>query len=668
MRKIISPGVNPRLFSSHFEDDEMKIIRNLGREWYVTHGGGESEIRLGKTSIYRYFLMKPTNVYQDLFNLEREIVVVFSPYDTFQPRTLDAIEQATGRYQPLRIDRICSVIISRDRLIESKISNLLKGDPESQIVVPFTYEELLKPLAAFFLKNRFKNHFYTRDLFAFEAPLKTDLYFFGRNDLVHGIVNRHKSNENSGLFGLRKTGKTSVIYAIQRALARANGRSIYIDCQNTAFHRRRWNKALHYIIRELGNEFQLKLELAPEKLYTEEDAALVFESELNRIYKIMGNKKILLIFDEIENITFGISSSKHWANDLDFLFFWQTLRALFQKSNSAFTFLIVGTNPLCIETPNIQGKDNPVFNLVPFEYIPGFDVPQTRDMVMRIGRIMGLNFDELIYGKLTEDYGGHPYLIRHLCSVMNKACKRERPVFVDKTIYERAKDTFRTEYSGYIEMILNILKEFYSDEYVMLEYLSIGDHKTFNELSLVSPYYTNHLLGYGIVKKYDDTFVFGIEAVRRYLADKQQYKRLDLSPGGMLAEISSRRNALEPKIRQIVRTQLYAEYGDSKAKDIVLAIIGEPRKSKYNILSFNDLLNQNNSELFFDELRKIIIRNWDCFQNIFGKDKGNFDIAMKAINKYRKPDAHAKTIDADNMAYFRVCIKQIEKQVEEFLG
>lgn len=665
MSVITYPGINPALVRAHFSVDEWRIICNLGREWYVTHGGGTNEIRLGKTSIYRYFLMKPTNQYQELFNLEREIIVIFSPYETFQPRTLDAIEQATQQYQPLRIDRVCSVIISRDKLIESKLSNLLKGDPESQIVVPFTYDELSGPIRSFFIRNRFKKHFYSRDLFAFEAPLKKDLYFFGRSDLVHRIVNRHKSNENTGLFGLRKTGKTSVIYAIQRALVRSGSKSIYIDCQYPAFHRRRWNKALYYIIKRINAEYDLDLDMTPEKLYTEEDAALIFENEINRIHEELGKKNILLIFDEIENITFGISPSAHWANGLDFLYFWQTLRSLFQKPDNRFSFLIVGTNPLCIEMPAVQGKDNPIFNILPFEYIPSFNLPQTQEMVMRIGRIMGLGFDELIYGKLTEDYGGHPYLIRHVCSIMSNVCKFERPAFVNKTIYENAKEIFHREYSGYIEMILNILKEFYRDEYVMLQYLSIGDIKSFNEFAENSPHYTNHLLGYGIIRQYESSYVFGIEAVRRYLAEQQQYKKLDLTPSERLAEISERRNGIEPKLRHIVRTQLSAQYGASEARELALNIMGEPRKSKFNTLSYKELFDPNISQIYFDDLRKIVIRNWTCFQNIFGRDKGEFDVKMKAINKYRT-DAHAKQIEIEDMAYFRVCMRMIEKYVDEY--
>lgn len=257
--KTIYPGINPLVTLDHFKDDEQKIIKKISNEWYVTNGG--SEFTLGLKSKYRYFLIKPTELLQEMFNLEREIIVVFSPYGRFEPRTLDAIDYASKQHQTLRIERICSVVISRDENIEDKFSDLLKNDKESQVIIPFYYDELIKNGDSFFIRNRFKKYFYTRDLFAFEAPLKKDIYFFGRNDIISKIVNRHKSNENSGLFGLRKTGKTSLIFGVQRSLLKTDDKSVFIDCQNPAFHKRRWNNALYYLIKEIVSQNDLDFDL-----------------------------------------------------------------------------------------------------------------------------------------------------------------------------------------------------------------------------------------------------------------------------------------------------------------------------------------------------------------------------------------------------------------------
>lgn len=252
----VRPGINPQVDLRHFDATEREIIDRFGKEWYVTNGG--SGIWLSRTSNYRYALIKPIDTFREMFNLDREIVLLFSPYENFEPRTLDAITKATSQHQALRLERICSVLVSKDPDISFKLRDLLKNDQEAQIVVPFSYQELRASISdPYFFRNRFIEHFYSRDLFASESPLKRDLYFFGRTDLVHSLINRHRSNQVSGLFGLRKTGKTSIIFGVQRGLQKVDGVSAFIDCQTPAFHRLRWNQALHHVLMAVRKQNEL---------------------------------------------------------------------------------------------------------------------------------------------------------------------------------------------------------------------------------------------------------------------------------------------------------------------------------------------------------------------------------------------------------------------------
>lgn len=659
----IYPGINPQVNLSHFLEDEQKIIKKFSAEWYITNSGGQ--FNLGPTSKYKYFLIKPTDNYKELFNIELEIVVIFSNYDTFETRTLDAVDFVEKSYQSLRLEKLCCVIISNDNTIVEKINNLVKYDQESQLVVPFSYNELKTNIDPFFIRNRFKSHFYTRDLFAFESPLKKDLYFFGRNDLVLKLVNRHRSNENTALFGLRKTGKTSVIFGVKRVLETLGEYSAFIDCQNPSLHKRRWNGVLWYILEEIKKQIAPNLKVKPEIEFTELNAALIFENSLKELQKIIKKKSILIVFDEIENITFNTSPSEHWTKELDFIFLWQSIRTVFQKNSNLFSYFIVGTNPNAIETAQIKGKDNPIFNQIYFEYIPNFDVPQTREMVRKLGRIMGLQFEETIYAKLTDDFGGHPFLIRHLCSIINKLSKFERPIRVDRYLYEKAKNTFYNEYSSYVEMILGVLKSFYPSEFDMLKYIALDDMKTFNELAQLSPEFTNHLIGYRIIDKNNSHYSFKIDAIKDYLLTKHKYeKALDTSQERM-REISERRNLLEPKLRRIVRNQLQAYYGKTEATSYYLSILGEPRKTQYSSNSYNELFDAKICIIYFEDIRKTISKYYSVFKNIFGNNKDDFDSKMQIINKYRS-DAHAKDITKEEMEVFRLSISYVESKIEEF--
>ncbi|GAA5032847.1 hypothetical protein GCM10011506_23010 [Marivirga lumbricoides] len=658
------PGYNPQTKFDHFDEEEKKIIAKFAGEWYVTNGGGI--FNLGTTSEYKYFLIKPPDNYKELFNIELEIIVIFSNYSTFETRSLDAISFIEKRYQNLRLEKLCAVIISKDESIVGRINDLVKNDQESQLIVPFHFEELLDNPDSYLIRNRFKSHFYTRDLFAFESPLKKDLYFFGRNDLVHKLVNRHRSNENSAIFGLRKTGKTSIVFGIKRILDTINERFCFIDCQNPALHKRNWNKALWYVIDQLYEQNTLKYKKRREAEYTETDAPIYFEEALKHFKIISKSSSCLVVFDEIENITFGTAPTEHWTKELDFVFFWQTIRSTFQKHNKLFSYLIIGTNPMCLEKSSINGKDNPIFNQIYFEYVPNFDVPQTREMVRKLGRIMGLKFDETIFAKLTEDFGGHPFLIRHVCSIINKICSETRPIRVDRTIYNQAVKKFNLENAHYIDMILNVLKEYYQSEFDMLKYIALDDLDTFNELAELSPEFTNHLIGYKILDKINGSYSFRIEAVKDYLLNRHKYEKALDSSEDRRKEISERRNRIELKLRKIVRTQLLAVKGKSEATQIFLSVLGDPRKTSYQGLKYADLFDSNKSEIYFEDIRKIIIKYYEIFKNIFGSDKDDFNNKMTIINKYRS-DAHAKKVTREEMEVFRISISYIEDKISDFL-
>jgi len=662
----VDPGVNPQLVMTHFTPEEQKIIKRVGRDWYVTNGG--KEIQLGPTSRYRYVLVKPTDLFKEMFNLDREIILIFSPYEVFEPRSLTALSAAADLHQTLRIERICSMLVSKDEGIVIKLRELLKNDQEAQIVVPFTYQELCETKKGpYFFRNRFIEHFYARDLFASESPLRKDLYFFGRTDLVHSLVNRHRSNQVSGLFGLRKTGKTSVIFGVQRGLLKISGVSAFVDCQTPAFHQLRWHFALHFVLDAINKQNNSKVRIGDMSSYTAKDAPSLFEKYLTKISHKLGSKKIMIIFDEVENITPTVSPTKHWKDGQDFVLFWQTIRSLFQSSTNLFSYLLVGTNPLCVELPTIGRVDNPLFAQVPIEYIPGFDVPQTREMVRKLGRIMGLKFDEIIYSRLTDDCGGHPYLMRHICSIIHKTAPVERPVRVDKTRYSKAVETFIRDYSQFLEMILSVLREYFNDEYEMLRMISRGDLKTFQEFAELSPLYTNHLLGYGVLQEVEQRFDFRIEVIKKYLRSKEKYKRLNLTIEQKRTEISERRNDLEEKLRKLCNMQLLAQVGETTAKAGVLSLLGNPRKTKNASYSLREIMSGNKSGLLFSDLSKILSKNWECFKNIFGPNKDQFLSDMQTINTFRI-DAHAKDIMDEEFAVFRLSARRVESQIKSFLG
>ena len=659
-----NPGIHKSFLLDRFTPEEMQILYRLKNWWYLTSSG--KEIIFTANAKLSYFLMKPISSFSEMFNLNREIICVFSPYTNFEPRTLDAFDAALKQYQGLRCETICQIVISGDPNIEEKIDDLLKSDPEQPIVVPFTYEELTKCPDEHFIRNRFAKNFYTRDLFGFLSPLRKDLYFYGRSELIQQICNRHRSGEHTGLFGLRKSGKTSIIYAIERHLKLSDDKFISIDCENPSIHKLRWNQLLHKILTVFKYEYDPKIHVPHVSKFTEKKAGDLFAETMKGIHKSFDEKSVLIIFDEIERISPKTGSSKHWSDGEDFIYFWQTLRAFYQRNQDVFTYLLVGTNPSCVEESILNGHENPLFKSVPSTYVPPFDVVQVREMVRKLGRYIGLKFDESIYGMLTDDYGGHPFLIRQFCSAIHKECKGPRPITIDKPLYEKVKRKFSGDILEYLEMMVLVLKEWYRDEYDVLTFLALEDQASFSEFAYQQDQYTKHLIGYGLICHSENEYAFNIESLKDYIAKSHKFEKRNLTHGEKIAEVSERRNKIEGDLRTVIKKTLRITKGKDKASECVLKSVTEKRRAKLSNLTLEELLSSSASPLFFLDLITIISNEWEYFKNVFDLEKEKLIFILKEINEIGRPDAHAKNVTDDDFHQLRLHFKRVENLLSQW--
>lgn len=658
-------GINPMVKLFSFQEKERQIIKTLAKTFYVTNGG--EEIRLGATSKYRYCLIKPTDLFGEKFNLRREMVVIFSDYRKFEPRTFDAIAEVFNRNkQEFRIDKVCSVIISRDNNVCEEVSQILKSDVEMQVVVPFSYAELYAGNKTTLITKRFQEFFYERDLFAFESPLKKDIYFFGRREYVHELISRHNSAENSGVFGLRRSGKTSVLQAVERATKYTDIDCVFIDCQN--LYHFNWYKALYSVILSIKTKQSHTVDIGNDKDYTEENANAQFILDLDVILQT-SNRDILLLFDEIEQITPGLGMKENWKEGDDFVKFWHTIRSCFHKWGHRFTFILAGTNPSAIEQISINKHDNPLFNQLKFDtYLPPFDFESTKEMVNKLGTYMGISFDDMVCARLTQDFGGHPYLIRHFCSAINSYIHEngfEKPILVTNAIYDKVMPIFSEKSAdNYCRFILGVLIDYYPEENKFLEKLALGNIKEYSR-EAYDPQMIAHLLGYGIIENNHGVLGFKIEVLKNYLSRKYAYHRQNMSNKEKWAEISERRNHVEPQIRIIVKNQLKARYGNG-AKQKVLESMRSDVRTKYATLSYNDLFDPKKCEIYFLQLGNLIERNWEeCFKNIFTKNKATIKSYFTIINNLRL-ECHAAPVTDSEMESFRGVMSMLEKECANY--
>jgi len=392
-----------------------------------------------------------------------------------------------------------------------------------------------------------------------------------------------------------------------------------------------------------------------------------FDKEKESIEAIKGG------FTEIkENLK--KASNELWGEGLESVSFWKAIRSIYQSKNDKhFSFCIVGTNPICIEYTQILHADNPIFKAVEPTYIQGFDRSQTREMIRTLGRVMGVTFDEPIYQKLTDEYGGHPFLIRHVCSYISQK-NTKRPIKISKTTYESAKQEFNKQETEYFEMILGVLKEFYPNEYEMLRLLAMNDYETFNYFADEEPTIIKHLLGYGLVQKIEDDYEFKMEVMKEYIIRKEKLEVFTLnSIEDKWKYLAEERGKLEINLRKMIKQVLVIEqFKDASfnAKSYVIQKLhnNNKNKRKYGNFNINDLFNADKAEIYFNDLDKLVRGKWESFEQYMkDMDQPSFNHYMKVINKIGRADAHAKEkIDERDLQEVRLAFDKLNSIISNY--
>jgi hypothetical protein len=327
-------------------------------------------------------------------------------------------------------------------------------------------------------------------LFNEQLPLTSDLFFVGRNHLVVEYITAIKQNHNRGLFGLRKTGKTSVLFKVARLAERDGIRTYYYDCKLPSIRNLHCSDLLIRIATDMGSSLRGGL-----TLNRNEHPSDFFL----RVLRSAGKKnRICLIFDEIEYVSPLARLDKHWHTE--FIDFWQTLWTA-QSEMRCLSFIVAGVNPTIIELDLIEGVQHPVFSIVKPEYLTGLTYAEVSLMLNQLGGRMGMQFAPGALTYMYQRYGGRPLLTRmassHLHSHLIQRNVR-RPVTVTEQQLTQTEEARENAILFYCRHVISELSTFYPEEYKMLEMLASDNVADFIG-GVRAKSATRHLQGYGLV-------------------------------------------------------------------------------------------------------------------------------------------------------------------------
>lgn len=655
-RMSIKIEASERFFHKHPEQTEL--ADSLDEAFNVTFGNQHGGMFV--------WLLEPKPQITERFGLQKEIIAFYSPHNKTDARTLTNIENFSSSPDfRHRVDKVVAFVIHEG---DAESTTELLNQTVDWIIVTIHADELRnKQRGTFFLRSRLAERIGSFDLYGISSPIKHDKYFYGRDKLVQEIIQRVTTRgENSGIFGLRKTGKTSVLFALQRRLYDRNVLVEYMDCQSPGLYGSRWWQLLREIASRLCSSMDSKfgIKVKDDGVYDKENASNSFNHIIKRIIGYQKIQQVCLLLDEIEFITPGVSNNlgQHW--DEDFVPFWQTVRSVSQEINGKLVFVTAGVNPSSVEQSHFLQVQNPIFQLAIPYYLEPLSKDFIREMVRTIGKYSGFTFDEDCYEFLKSAYGGHPYLVRLACS---EVIRSKGVVPTDRTIrltvddFEKAQNSIRQRLSRPIKDILLSLVWWYPDEYELLLILADGDTSFVLSYLNESPEKTVQFVKYGLV--HDDNGNFAIKDLLIFLRDYGISYKNEISPfkrGDLplellpeepnLADLSllfEKRTEIEVALRKYIIMLLGFKYGfdDKLISDrIVKSLKQRPQAKELSDLFIGRRPQDAINEIFLSDLKNIFKSNWEDVGAVFDKKVERFEMNMDTINIARRYEAHAKPV------------------------
>ena len=358
---------------------------------------------------------------------------------------------------------------------------------------------------------------YNRDFFDVSDPVSSDGQSFPHGlKLVDYVFDNLSAGQNAGIFGLRKSGKTSVIKRLLVRNAMTNRfRVAQLDAQIPLISKNDAAGVALEICRSF-NASWAKHHNAPFRRDIPTSGSMVDASRyFTTFIQSLGEqgKRLLVVIDELERILPNQARSSNW--NTDYLDLWRLIRAQSQTMSGQFVFLVASTNPYFIESAKFAGEDNPIYRFIRAHYLSMFTGEELAEMLRKLARPMGITFADAALEAIHRYFGGHPFLSRQLCSAIASDLP-QRPLHVDEANVQRTIQRHAAGFRDDLDAILKVFSDFYPDEFDLLTVLGKDERKAI-ELLGEHAHTAAHLLGYGLLMRTKNSFRFGMEALPPYL-------------------------------------------------------------------------------------------------------------------------------------------------------
>jgi hypothetical protein len=342
-------------------------------------------------------------------------------------------------------------------------------------------------------------------------PITDPTWFYGREDLLQRLPAVLLQGQHAGLFGLRKMGKTSLIYQLRQRLAAAP--VVSIDCQGLP-------PVADQLFTEIADGLSRELKAKGVTPAASQDANGDFRARMLQLrekwHTSGGQVPFVVILDEVDKLF----TDRRQRNSQEILGEWvklsRTLRALAQEKQ-AIVLLVTAYRP-DVNRQNLlfpEIGENPMFMSFQEHFLGALNRADTRQMVSQIGGWKEIRWSEEALDRAFELAGGHPLVTRFLAS---DACEQGERKQVDIAILnqsaERIRKGFHKHRIGryYGESVWSMLQ---ADEKEALTGIAKGTGHASKELEEG----VTHLEQFGLAEERDGVPAISAELLRDWVLE-----------------------------------------------------------------------------------------------------------------------------------------------------
>lgn len=708
--EFVPTGISKRLNLENFqkrfkpESNEIEVIHKFAEVFRITRVGQHI---MDQSSTYEFCLAGVTEYLKQFVRESGEFLIVFSYFKnkSWQEKTLKVEREIRKRSEIIDRRPLVNfyILVSNATELRTKV-DAVKGRPKAA-VIPFSFGELLnckrKDEIVNCIISRFSEYYFENDMLAESDAIDDDNLLFGdRGKIADSIVARCEAGKHSGIFGLRRSGKSSVLNAVLRRLARKQIPYIKIEARNYESYES-WKDVLFDIacdikacvlkieqgIEEGRREFVERLRMRN----TEEDyarrAVRCFIEDIAACRREIGEDstehlQFVIAIDEIELIAYNSATSDTWKSKESCKGFWSAMR------DCGCSLVLCGVNSSLNETSTLHYRgedlDNPMYGRITDAstsadtYLPSFTDEQTKAMINTLGGYSNLDFSE-VYNQINDAFGGQPWSIRQFCSYVFKSVREDRqpdrPYRVSRATCVNLLRQYNNSATG-IEMcktILQYLNRLYKEEYSLLGKLALNPDM-YNMISADEIVSVDHLKKYGLIE-YDNSrgdVAFRIGIIRDYMCKVLTKDPREMTNDERRRYVQDRVAICEKKLKTLVRDSYIGSGGAGEAAG--LAMIrqyvnidqagnrrGIPFSCKALIpkgidpyrCRFSDFFDHKKCIFYFSTLKEVIVKScWNILSSKFAAakiSKENFSTYMEDLNAGRTDADHYDAEDTSNV-------------------